>query len=294
MSQQLSELGLGCASYWGKKHFSEKKAIKVVHESIDLGINYFDTGHSYSGGNAEIRLGKALQSQDTSQLVVSSKAGTRIGHFGKLYKDFSPKWLKESCELSLKQLNIEQIPLFFLHGPNPQDFNDETFGLLEQLKQQGKIGIAGVNTFDDHIIELAQNSGQFQCIMLDYNLFVPHRKETLRNLRAKGIDTIVAGGLGGGFIQPGFNKITSFKKLWYWLRAQKNHRNKIKKAQSFHYLNDQELGTALQIALAFVLHEHAIASTLVGTTSVKHLKELVEATDMALPPQLLQKISNTL
>ena len=57
---QVSEIGLGCASYWGNKRFSEKQAVAVVHAALAHGINYFDTGHSYSGGYAEARLGRAL------------------------------------------------------------------------------------------------------------------------------------------------------------------------------------------------------------------------------------------
>jgi aryl-alcohol dehydrogenase-like predicted oxidoreductase len=287
---QLSEVGLGCASYWGKKQFSEKQAIQVVHQALDSGINYFDTGHSYSSGNAEIRLGKALANQNRSDLIISSKAGTRIGNFGRLYKDFSASWLRQSCELTLKLLNIEHLPIFFLHGPNPEDFNDETFLLIEHLKAEGKVGIVGVNTFDDHIIDLSVSSGHIQSVMLDYNLFVPHRLKTIQRLHSIGIDVIVAGGLGGGFVKKGFNRVTSFKQLWYWLRAMKNHREKLTKAKTFDYLNNQQIGSALQIALAFVIKEKVIASTLIGTTSCEHLRELIAAVDIELPESLLNKM----
>ena len=100
---QISEIGLGCASYWGKKIFSEKQAIKVVHTALDNGINFLDTGHSYSDGNAEPRLGRALKTvTNKNDLCISSKAGTRIHSNGNLYKDFSAKWIEESCHLSIK------------------------------------------------------------------------------------------------------------------------------------------------------------------------------------------------
>jgi len=85
---EISEIGIGCASYWGKKNFSEKEAIKVVHTALEKGINFFDTGHSYSDGNAEPRLGKALKDiVNKNELNISTKAGTRIGNNKKLYKD---------------------------------------------------------------------------------------------------------------------------------------------------------------------------------------------------------------
>ena len=71
---KISEIGLGCASYWGKKFFSETQAIKVVHTALDKGINFLDTGHSYSDGNAEYRLGKALVTvTNKNDLCISRK-----------------------------------------------------------------------------------------------------------------------------------------------------------------------------------------------------------------------------
>ncbi|TDR22529.1 aldo/keto reductase [Marinicella litoralis] len=287
---RLSEIGLGCASYWGKKQFSEKQAHAVVHQAIASGINYFDTGHSYSEGNAERRLGRALANQATRDLIISSKVGTRVGRLGKLYKDFSANWIKQSCELSLQQLQVDHLPLFFLHGPNPENFNHETYQTLDQLKAAGKIGMVGVNTFDDHIIDLSVASEQFECLMLDYNIFTQHRLATIKHLTGKKMDVIVAGGLGGGLFQQGFNRVTNMKKLWYWLRAFKNNRQQMIKAKEFGFLNQQQQASAIQIALAYVLQAKEISSTLVGTTSHLHLRELVQASDLTLSPKLIEKI----
>jgi len=150
----VSELGLGCASYWGKERFDESEAMRIVSTAIDQGVNLFDTGHSYSEGNAEVRLGKALKNiQDKSDLVISSKAGTRISNKGKLYKDFSPNWIRESCKLSLKRLGLESLPLFHLHGPAVSDLNDELIDELLKLKAEGLVRAIGVNSFDDNVLE---------------------------------------------------------------------------------------------------------------------------------------------
>ena len=112
----VSEIGLGCASYWGKKQFNKTEAIKVVHTALDNGVTLFDTGHSYSGGNAEIRLGEALEGiSNKSDLVISTKCGTRISNNGKLYKDFSQNWIRESCNLSLKRIGINELGMYQLH-----------------------------------------------------------------------------------------------------------------------------------------------------------------------------------
>ena len=65
-------MGFGCGGYWGYPIFNESKALGLIHLAIDLGVNFFDTGASYSGGNAEVRLGKALKGHDTSHLIIGS------------------------------------------------------------------------------------------------------------------------------------------------------------------------------------------------------------------------------
>jgi hypothetical protein len=40
----VSEIGLGCASYWGKKQFDRTQAINVVQESV-VTENYTKTFH---------------------------------------------------------------------------------------------------------------------------------------------------------------------------------------------------------------------------------------------------------
>ena len=75
----LSKIGLGCASQWGMDSFNEATAIRIFEGALHSGVNLFDTGHNYSGGNAELRLGKAIRSVGVQRkdLVLSSKCGTR-------------------------------------------------------------------------------------------------------------------------------------------------------------------------------------------------------------------------
>jgi aryl-alcohol dehydrogenase-like predicted oxidoreductase len=76
---RVSEIGLGCASYWGKKIFSEAEAIRIVHAAADYGVTFFDAGASYSVGNAEPRLGRALSGlKNKHDPVVATKS--RIIH----------------------------------------------------------------------------------------------------------------------------------------------------------------------------------------------------------------------
>src|SRR5204862_596922 len=114
----VSELGYGCASWWGKPAFDEQAALGLVHQAIDLGVTLFDTGASYSAGEAEPRLGRALQGRDRSGLVIATKAGTFHAGGGRIGRDMTPAAIAASAERSLRNLGVERLDLLQLHGPS--------------------------------------------------------------------------------------------------------------------------------------------------------------------------------
>lgn len=72
----VSEIGLGAwqlGANSGWSSVSETDAIKMVHASLDEGINFFDTAPNYGLGTSEERLGKALKNVDRESIVVNTK-----------------------------------------------------------------------------------------------------------------------------------------------------------------------------------------------------------------------------
>src|SRR5947207_14403324 len=113
----ISEIGFGCASWWGKPAFPEREALGLAHAAIEAGVTVFDTAASYSAGEAEPRLGRALKGRDVSSLVIATKAGTFHAGGGRIGRDFSPAAIVASAERSLRNLGLEILPLPQLHGP---------------------------------------------------------------------------------------------------------------------------------------------------------------------------------
>ena len=122
---EVSELGFGCSSFWAKTVFPEHQALGLVHAAIERGVNFFDTGWNYAAGQAERRLGEALREHRSKEIVVSTKAGTRVSATGSTYKDFRPTWLRESVEGSLKNLQLDHLTILNLHVPEPEDVTDD-------------------------------------------------------------------------------------------------------------------------------------------------------------------------
>src|SRR6056297_3143632 len=145
--REISELGLGCASYWARPGFAEHRARAVFDAALACGITLFDTGGSYAGGEAERRLGRMVKASgvDPEDLVIATKAGTRSDRNGRIVRDFSPGGVVEQVDASLERLGLERIALLQIHGPEAGDLTDELLAALERLRDEGKVEMIGIN-----------------------------------------------------------------------------------------------------------------------------------------------------
>ena len=65
----------------------------------------------------------------------------------KTYIDLSPEYLVTALENSLRRLQIEAIPLYMVHWPDPDFDLKGTFEVLEKMRCEGKILNYGVSNF---------------------------------------------------------------------------------------------------------------------------------------------------
>ena len=144
----VSEIGFGTSSLAGVFHpVTEKQAIEAVLESLNIGINYFDTAPLYGNTLAETRLGKALKKIPRDRYILATKAG----RFHNDEFDFSASRVQKSFHESCKRLNTDYIDLFQVHDidfAEERQLLDETLPKLTELKQKGSIrtiGITGLN-----------------------------------------------------------------------------------------------------------------------------------------------------
>lgn len=291
-SLRVSEIGLGCASFWGKRIFNERDAIRLVHIAAAHGVTFFDTGPSYSGGNAEPRLGRALGGLDNRHdLVVATKVGTRLARWGRAYKDWAPASVRGSVEQSLRRLKLDSIALLQLHGPQIADLTDDLLGTLERLRQDGKIRHLSVNSFDMKVIAHVMTLPHFSAVMIDYNVLRPERAAIIEALAARGLGILAGHALAGGLYTRRLLGHCGLRDLWYGARAWKNHRSDLTRSRHFRFLNDEKEWTAGEIAAAWVLANPNISCAVFGTTRLPHLQSIINASGRTLDGPLATRIA---
>jgi aryl-alcohol dehydrogenase-like predicted oxidoreductase len=114
---KVSVAGLGCGgpSRLGlRQKKSEKEAVALVRQAIDLGVNFFDTAEWY--GTEQI-VGAAIAETPRDRLVISTKKTLPpVDH-----PDPGGE-VSKSVEESLKRLRTDYIDIYHVHGVYPGEY----------------------------------------------------------------------------------------------------------------------------------------------------------------------------
>jgi aryl-alcohol dehydrogenase-like predicted oxidoreductase len=286
----VSEIGFGCASYWGRAEFPEAQALALVDRAIERGVTLFDTGASYSAGQAEPRLGRALRHHETDRLVIATKAGTFKGPGGRIERDFSPAAIVASAERSLCNLSLERLPLLQLHGPGVEELTDDLREALADLKARGLVRAVGVNSFDPAVIEHVIGLADIDVVMVDFNVLKPQRAALIGLAAAAGKGVLAGMPLAMGHTAPWRSRLRGTQDLWYLARALVRHRDELWRGRRFRFLHHMPGITGSQAALAYVLAHPGVAAAVVGATRVAHLDEDLDASGRVLDRVTLDRI----
>lgn len=286
----LSAMGFGCASVWGKSMISDAQAQALMEQAYSLGVRYFDTAHSY--GVAEERIGKILKSTRVfrrEDIVLSSKCGVRIVD-GKYVHDFTSDWAKKSVELSLQRMGIEYLDMLLLHGPRIADLTEEYLETIRDFKRRGICKAIGINTFDTDVLEYVRDTGCVDFVMLDYNILRQDREPLLQQLHDRGIGIIAGAPLAESLFSNRIFRIRKPKDVWYFLRAVAKFRGQLIEGRKFTFINNVPGMSGAQIALRYVLDNPNVTNAVFGTTTPSHLEDNMGALQITIPEDIRKKI----
>jgi 1-deoxyxylulose-5-phosphate synthase len=286
----VSELSLGCSSFWAKPIFPERDALAVVEAAIARGVTFFDTGPSYAAGNAERRLGLALRNhRSNGDIVVATKVGGHISSAGHYYKDLSRAALRRSVEDSLSRLGRSAIDILHLHGPSVGDLTPELVEALEEMRHDGMVRFVGVNSFDEDVLRTALRLQSFDSFMFEYNVLKKGNAALIDDIAAGGRAVLVATPVAQALFSGHIFDIRKRRNVWALLRAWK-HRHDFIGARAYRFLNHLPGMSGPQAALAYVLRQPNISTAIFGTTQLRHLEDNLAAADIVLPPDIIGEI----
>ncbi len=221
----LSEVGFGvwsvATTWWGIK--DKEVGIRLLREAKELGVNFFDTANVYGQGLGETVLQEAF-GDDIKEIIIGTKFGydfeegvVRTGH-GELPQDWSPEFIRKTCESSLRRLGRDWIDIYQLHNPRIEAVQStEILETLKALQKEGKIleyaAALGPDIGWAEEGHAAMNEGGYKILQVIYSLLEQDpTSELIPTAEKTGAKFIVRVPHASGLLDGSYNPQKHFDK----------------------------------------------------------------------------------
>jgi aryl-alcohol dehydrogenase-like predicted oxidoreductase len=247
---------------WGEPADREE-SIRVLRRALELGVDLIDTADAYGPYVSEELIRSALRPYP-SQLVIATKAGLVRTGPNEWHPVGRPEYLRQECEMSLRRLGLEQIPLLQLHRVDPQVPLEDQVGELAKLQQEGKVRLIGLSNVSVEQIGAARAVTPIASVQNRYNLVDRESEDVVDLCEREHIGFIPWFPLATGSLSRRDGPLTGFSA---------------------------RLGaTPSQIALAWLLHRSSVMLPIPGTSTVAHLEENLEAALIGLTADQVEQL----
>jgi len=277
---EVSSIALGCM---GMGKLSKEAAAKVIHNALDLGVDFFDHADIYGKGQSEEVFAEAIDMKPSvrEKITIQTKAGIRKGFY-----DFSKEHILTSVDGSLQRLKTDYIDVFLLHRPDALVEPEEVAETFTILQESGKVRHFGVSNHNPMQIELLKKYVEQDLIINQLQLSVMHT------------------GMIDAGIQVNNNNDQAINRDGSILDYSRLHDMTIQAWSPFRYGlfeglfidNDDfpELNAKLQevgykyginksaVAVAWILRHPAKIQTIVGTMTPERLTNIAKSSDVVL------------
>lgn len=278
---QASQLGLGCMRI-ANKSYEEVEAL--IFKALDLGINFFDHADIYGKGKSEELFGEVIKRHPEirSQMIIQSKCAIVPG----VMYDFSKEHIIESVKGSIARLNCGYLDILLLHRPDALCDPLEVKEAFEYLHGQGLVKYFGVSNHTPYQMQLLEKYLPFPLIANQLQLSIVHAGMIDAGINMNMTDNLAIDRDGGILDYCRIHDIVI--QPWSALQASWEEGTFIDNP-NYGPLNEvlATLATKYQvskavIAIAWLLRHPANLQPILGTTSAKHLEEIVVATKIQL------------
>ena len=291
---KVSRICLG-TNMFGAGYVDDARAISVVHQAHEVGVNFIDTADAYNGGMSEYVVGKALKGH-RHDFVVATKGFPPTGE-GVNDRGLSRKHLIDAVHASLRRLGTDYIDLYQVHYWDPETRLEETLRTLDDMVRQGKLRYLGCSNFAAwqlcRALWVSDKLGleRFESVQPEYNFATRDIEQELLPLcEDQEVGVIPYQALMGGILAGMYDRHAtppddSHMASRHAGRARSTYWNDVNfdRVEQLKSIA-RELGCeTVQLALAWVLSRPAVASVIVGASRPEQVVKNGEAVDIELP-----------
>ena len=298
---EVSRICLGCMSFgtpeWRDWVLTEEESHPIIERAIDLGINFFDTANMYSTGESERILGNALDGR-REEMVVATKCYFQMDDDNPHSGGLSRKAIEQELSASLDRLGMDTVDLYQIHRWDEDTPIEQTMRALDDAVRRGQVRHLGASSMWTHQFAEALHTSdrlgldQFLTMQNHYNLlYREEEREMLPYCQKQDIAVIPWSPLARGYLARPHEEFDA---------TARGESDEYSREHPYFEGNGQEINervqelaeekdvTMAQIALSWVLHKEWVDAPIVGTTSIDHLEQAVEALKISLSESDIQ------
>ena len=264
----------------------------ILRRAFDRGVTHFDLANNYGPpyGQAEIHMGEYLRDDFAGlrdELIISTKAGYDMwpGPYGQ--GGGARKYVLASLDQSLQRLGLDYVDIFYSHRFDPETPVEETMMALDHAVRSGKALYVGISSYSAaktrEAAEIARALGTPLLIhQPSYSMLNRWIEEDLLDeLERQGMGCIAFTALAQGLLTErylqGVPDDSRAARAGSSLSADQLSDQTLRHVRALAGVA-QRRGTSLsQLALAWVLRDPRMTSTLVGASSVEQLDQNLDA-----------------
>jgi L-glyceraldehyde 3-phosphate reductase len=287
---RLPAMSLGLwHNFGGHTPFETQREMVTV--AFDLGITHFDLANNYGPpyGSAETNFGRILRGDLASyrdEIIVSTKAGWDMwpGPYGQ--GGGSRKYVLASLDQSLRRLGLDYVDIFYSHRFDPETPLAETMGALATAVQHGKALYVGISQYSPEKTQEAVRllrEWKVPCLIHqpEYNLLDRWIEGGLLDtVEREGVGCIAFCALAQGVLTDKYLQGTpqnarvnrpGGSSVDRELLTEKN----LARVRGLNEIAKRRGQTLAQMALAWVLRDPRMTSTLIGASGAAQIRENV-------------------
>lgn len=268
---------------------------EMCRTAFDLGITHFDLANNYGhpyNGSAEENFGRVLDNglrAYRDEIVISTKAGYEMwdGPYGD--RNGSRKYLTASLDQSLKRMGLEYVDIFYHHIFDPETPLEETALALDNAVRQGKALYVGISNYNK--AQTAEIQAIFRELKTPFIVNQPSFSMLNRWVEENGLDDYCAdNGVGLAVFSPLYQGFLTDRYLkgvpedsrvgrgntWIGDQLTPEMVAKLNALNDIAAARGQKLS---QMAVAWLLHNKAVATVLMGASKPQQIADNVKAVE---------------
>ena len=291
----VSELCLGTMTFgggddmWGLiGQLQQEQADQLMKTALEAGINFIDTANVYGGGASERIVGQSLRNLNVRRedVVLATKVLGPMGE-GPNARGVSRGHSMSECKASLQRLQTDYIDLYQIHGFDPATPIEETLEALNSLVQHGHVRYVGLSNWAAWQVMKAVGITRTRrlCPILSLQAYYTLvgrdlEREVIPMLESENIGLMVWSPLAGGYLSgkyEGPDVSEESRRAKFDFPPVNRERGSaviavMREIATGKKVDGQPVSVA-QIALAWLLHQNAVTSVIVGAKRVDQLRD---------------------